>query len=79
MSLSKPGNAAVNEFGEPLLLFRGDTQRYRSLKPRVTPEELAKISGTMDNSLGNLFLGDYPKRFSGADRYIGTIRNFNGD
>lgn len=33
----------------------------------------------MDNSLGNLFLGDYPKRFSGADRYIGTIRNFNGD
>ena len=79
MSLSKPGNAAVNEFGEPLLLFRGDTRRYPSFKPRITPEELGKGSGTMDNSLGNLFLGDYPKHFSGADRYMGTIRKFNGE
>lgn len=71
MSLSKKGNAAVNEFGEPLLLFRGDTQRYNRLKMRPKPDEM--VSGTMDNSLGNLFLGEYPYIFQGADRYLGTI------
>lgn len=71
MSLSKKDNAAVNEFGEPLLLFRGDTQRFRSLKPRIEPSKV--VSGTMDNSLGNLFLGKHPYSFEGADRYLGTI------
>ena len=40
--------------------FRGDTKRYTELKPRITPEELAKGGGTMDNSLGTLFLGELP-------------------
>lgn len=60
MKLSGKNNGAVNEFGEPLILFRGDTQRYDKLMERMSPEELANKSGTMDNSLGNLFLGEYP-------------------
>jgi hypothetical protein len=32
----------------------------------------------MDNSLGNLFLGEFPDSWRGVDRYIGTWRNFNG-
>ena len=71
--------AAVNAQGEPQLLFRGDTRRYTQLKERMSPEELAKKSGTMDNSLGNLFLGEFPDSYRGVDRYIGTWRNFNGD
>ena len=70
--------AAVNAQGEPQLLFRGDTQRYTQLKERMSPEELATKSGTMDNSLGNLFLGEFPDSWRGVDRYIGTWRNFNG-
>lgn len=70
--------AAVNAQGEPQLLFRGDTRRYTELKERMSPEELAKKSGTMDNSLGNLFLGEFPNSFRGVDRYIGTWQNFNG-
>lgn len=76
--LSGNDNGAVNEFGEPLVLFRGDTKRYPVLKPRMSPEELATKSGTMDNSLGTLFL-DYPNHYQGLDRYIGTARYFNGD
>ena len=70
--------AAINAQGEPQLLFRGDTRRYMQLKERMSPEELAKKSGTMDNSLGNLFLGEFPYSWRGVDRYIGTWRNFNG-
>ena len=70
--------AAVNAQGEPQLLFRGDTRRYTQLKERISPEELAKKSGTMDNSLGNLFLGEFPDSWRGVDRYIGTWHNFNG-
>jgi hypothetical protein len=44
----------------------------------MSPEELAKKSGTMDNSLGNLFLGEFPDSWRGVDRYIGTWRNFDG-
>jgi hypothetical protein len=34
------------------------------------------MGGTMDNSLGNLFLGEWPegKRGLGIDRYIVTAR-----
>ena len=71
--------AAVNAQGEPQLLFRGDTNRYTQIKERMSPEELAKKSGTMDNSLGNLFLGEFPDSYRGVDRYIGTWRNFNGN
>lgn len=73
MSLSKPGNAAVNEFGEPLLLFRGDTRRYPSFRPVLTPEELAKGRGSMDNAFGNLFLGDLGKGEEGVERYINYV------
>lgn len=71
--------AAVNAQGEPQLLFRGDTRRYTQLKERMSPEKLATKKGTMDNSLGNLFLGEFPYKHRGVDRYIGTWRNFDGN
>lgn len=64
--------AAKYSTGEPHLLFRGDTRRYETLKERPTPNELAEQHGTMDNSLGNLFLGEFPHEYQGIDRYIGT-------
>ena len=72
------GSAAKNIQGEPQLLFRGDTKRYTELKPRITPEELVKRGGTMDNSLGTLFLGELPSQRGGLERYIATIRDFRG-
>lgn len=72
--------AAINSQGEPQLLFRGDTRRYTQLKERMSPEELATKSGTMDNSLGNLFLGELPgtagKRTRGLERYLVTGNEF---
>ena len=60
--------------GEPIIGFRGDTKPYTQLKERLSPEELVKVNGTMDNSLGNLFLGEYPGTVAqggqGTDRYI---------
>lgn len=79
MQLSGEGNGAVNSLGEPILLFRGDTRRYNILQDRTSPEDLAKMRGTMDNSLGTLFLGEFPSNYQGIDRYIGTHRFFNGD
>lgn len=52
------GSAAINSQGEPQLLFRGDTKAYTQLKDH--PTDLATKSGTMDNSLGTLFLGELP-------------------
>ena len=76
-SISQKGNQAINKYGEPLVLFRGDTNRYTNLFDRMSPDELAVKSGTMDNSLGNLFLGDLPKQGKGLgiDRYITTQRS----
>lgn len=76
-SISQKGNQAINKYGEPLVLFRGDTNRYTNLLDRMSPDELAAKSGTMDNSLGNLFLGDLPKQGKGlgVDRYITTQRS----
>lgn len=76
-SISQKGNQAINKYGEPLVLFRGDTNRYTNLLDRISPDELAAKSGTMDNSLGNLFLGDLPKQGKGLgiDRYITTQRS----
>lgn len=75
--------AAVNAQGEPQLLFRGDTRRYTQLRERMLPEELVTKKGTMDNSLGNLFLGELPgtagKRTRGLERYLVTGREFNGN
>ena len=70
------GSAAKNIQGEPQLLFRGDTKRYTELKPRPTPEELKNMGGTMDNSLGNLFLGQMPESMGGLERYIVHVQNF---
>ena len=72
------GSAAKNIQGEPQLLFRGDTKRYTELKPRPTPEKLENMGGTMDNSLGNLFLGQMPESMGGLERYIVHIRDFGG-
>lgn len=81
-SISQKGNRAVNKHGEPLVLFRGDTNRYTNLFDRIDPTNLIDKAGTMDNSLGNLFLGDLPKQGKGigVDRYITTQRSgrFNG-
>lgn len=76
------GSGAINAQGEPQLLFRADTRRYNQLKQRLSPEELSKGGGTMDNSLGNLFLGELPAtqgiERQGIDRYLGTVRDFRG-
>lgn len=74
--------AARNIDGEPQLLFRGDTKRYTELKPRVSPEELVTMGGTMDNSLGTLFLGELPGtgvEGQGLERYLVHGREFNGN
>lgn len=68
--------AAKYSTGEPHLLFRGDTKRYEQLRERLTPAEVAEGRGTMDNSLGNLFLGKFPDSFQGIDRYIGTYNTW---
>lgn len=60
LQLSGTNNGAVYASGEPIILFRGDTRRFHTLKPRMSPDELATNRGTMDNALGNLFLGEYP-------------------
>ena len=75
--LSK-NSKVVNEQGEPQLLFRGDTKDYTTLKDRPSPNEMVDASGTMDNSLGTLFLGEYPG-FRG-DRFdaVGSSRYLNG-
>ena len=69
---------ALNEVKEPQLLFRGDTRNYNSLKIRMTPAQLIDKKGTMDNSLGTLFLGEYPGTL--PDRYdaVGVTRYLSG-
>lgn len=66
---------AVNEAGEPIILFRGDTERYDKLRDRI-PEDYETAKG-VDNALGTLFLGEYPgtkwdsiKNGVGASRYL---------
>lgn len=75
------GSAAVNSQGEPQLLFRGDTKAYTQLKDHPSPTDLATKSGTMDNSLGTLFLGELPgtgKNSMGLERYLVRGQEFNG-
>lgn len=69
---------ALNEVKEPQLLFRGDTRNYNSLKIRMAPTQLIDKKGTMDNSLGTLFLGEYPGTL--PDRYdaVGVTRYLSG-
>ncbi len=76
------GSAAINNQGEPQLLFRGDTKAYTQLKDRPSPTDLATKSGTMDNSLGTLFLGELPgtgQSSQGLERYLVRGQEFNGD
>lgn len=76
-ALELGGNtAAVNEFGEPLVLFRGDTKRYNALRKVVSPEELKNRRGSMDNSFGNLFLGQLDRPGEGVERYIHYVHQF---
>lgn len=73
------GSAAINSQGEPQLLFRGDTKAYTQLKDHPSPTDLATKSGTMDNSLGTLFLGELPGQSSmGLERYLVRGQEFNG-
>lgn len=76
------GSAAINSQGEPQLLFRGDTKAYTQLKDHPSPTNLATKSGTMDNSLGTLFLGELPgtgQKGQGLERYLVRGQEFNGD
>lgn len=76
------GSAAINSQGEPQLLFRGDTKAYTQLKDHPSPTDLATKSGTMDNSLGTLFLGELPgtgQKAGGLERYLVRGQEFNGD
>ena len=75
------GSAAVNSQGEPQLLFRGDTKAYTQLKDHPSPTDLATKSGTMDNSLGTLFLGELPgtgHSSGGLERYLVRGQEFMG-
>lgn len=75
------GSAAINSQGEPQLLFRGDTKAYTQLKDHPSPTDLATKSGTMDNSLGTLFLGELPgtgQNSMGLERYLVRGQEFNG-
>ena len=76
------GSAAINSQGEPQLLFRGDTKAYTQLKDHPSPTDLATKSGTMDNSLGTLFLGELPgtgQSSQGLERYLVRGQEFNSD
>lgn len=76
------GSAAINSQGEPQLLFRGDTKAYTQLKDHPSPTDLATKSGTMDNSLGTLFLGELPgtgQKGQGLERYLVRGQEFKGD
>lgn len=68
------GSAAINSQGEPQLLFRGDTKSYTQLEPRISPEKLYEQKGTMDNSLGTLFLGEMPEG-TGGDQGVAKYLN----
>lgn len=69
---------ALNEVGEPLLLFRGDTRNYTNFKQRLTPMQTIDKSWTMDNSLGTLFLGEFPGTLSDRYNAVGVSRYLSG-
>lgn len=76
------GSAAINNQNEPQLLFRADTKPYTQLKDRPSPTDLYTKSGTMDNSLGTLFLGELPgtgPTTRGLERYLVRGQEFMGN
>ena len=68
-------SGAITDSGEPMIGFRGDTKQYSELIPRKTAEQYEKTpSGSADNVLGTLFLGEYPNK----DLGLGSERYLNG-
>lgn len=78
-SLELGGNtAAVNNQGEPQLLFRSDTKPYTELKSKTPKHTLEELNGsTIDNMLGINFLDNIVKSGELADegvlKYLHTI------
>ena len=72
------GSAAINSQGEPQLLFRGDTKAYTQLKDHISPEKLVENKGTMDNSLGTLFTGEFPGTLQDRFDTMGSSRYLDG-
>lgn len=72
------GTGVVNSQKEPQLLFRGDTKNYTVLTDRPSPKQIVKGSETMDNSLGTLFLGEYPGTHKDMYQAIGASRYLDG-
>lgn len=72
------GKAAINSQGEPQLLFRGDTKAYTQLKDHISPEKLVENKGTMDNSLGTLFTGEFPGTLQDRFDTMGSSRYLDG-
>lgn len=72
------GSAAINSQGEPQLLFRGDTKAYTQLKDHIYPEKLVENKGTMDNSLGTLFTGEFPGTLQDRFDTMGSSRYLDG-
>ena len=72
------GSAAINNQGEPQLLFRGDTKAYTQLKDHISPEKLVENKGTMDNSLGTLFTGEFPGTLQDRFDTMGSSRYLDG-
>lgn len=72
------GTAAVNAQGEPQLLFRGDTKAYTQLRTHTSPKEYVNEGGTMDNSLGTLFTGEFPGTMPDRFDTMGSSRYLDG-
>ena len=76
------GTAAKNTVREPQLLFRGNTKDVPIFRRRKTPEQFVQLGGgTMDNSLGTLFLGELPNKNGdlGVYRYLVRGNDLNGN
>lgn len=66
--------AAVNQQGEPQILFRGDTKSYTTLKNH-------KLDGShrdLDNELGTLFTGEFPGTYGDRFDMVGSSRYLDG-
>ncbi len=68
------GSAAVNNQGEPQLLFRGDTKAYTQLKNH----KLVGSHKDMDNEIGTLFTGEFPGTQGDNFEAMGSSRYMDG-
>ena len=80
LELGEGTGAVYPGTNEPIILFRGNTSDVPILRPRKTPSEFVDIDGTMDNSLGTLFLGELPTSSDdiGVYRYLVRGNDFDG-